>query len=343
LVSDIRLDGGTQARERIDQDVVGEYARHLDDLPPSVVFFDGTFRWMADGFHRYHAHGKAGRITMPCEVRQGTARDAVLFAAGANTTHGLQRNNADKRHAVLMLLADEVWRKRSDRWIAEQCRVSDHLVADVRRSTAHSRSSGGEVETSTGDSASSESAKREGKDGKKRSLRRPRRVAFHRLDGATKGVLGDHVLTRSEAAMLELRCLPANMRADVARSLVSGGTKTVKEALAIIKAAAKDYLSPKPPVERPTSTEAPSPDHVVERADEDEPPAPTPPPQATSPPKTEPGEVRGVGAGDAPKPYDVMADVLRFRDLFESLSVNWKREEDKVILKDMFRQFADEV
>jgi hypothetical protein len=56
-----------------------------------------------------------------------------------------------------LLLADEEWAKASDRWVAEQCKVSDHLVASVR-STALSRNEG--AETRTGKDGRSQPARR---------------------------------------------------------------------------------------------------------------------------------------------------------------------------------------
>jgi hypothetical protein len=41
--------------------------------------------------------------------------------------------NADKRRAVETLLADEEWAKRSNAWIAEQCKVSDMFVSAIRK------------------------------------------------------------------------------------------------------------------------------------------------------------------------------------------------------------------
>ena len=59
--------------------------------------------------------------------------DSYLLAAGENATHGKRRTNADKRAAVLRWLEDDEGRQWTDRYIAEQCHVSDFLVnsADV--------------------------------------------------------------------------------------------------------------------------------------------------------------------------------------------------------------------
>lgn len=105
----IRLDGGTQSRVAIDELVVEDYAEAMLNgakLPPATVFFDGTNYWLADGFHRFHAHRKIGALNIDTDLREGTLKDAMLFSYGANQNHGLRRSTADKRKAVLGMLAD---------------------------------------------------------------------------------------------------------------------------------------------------------------------------------------------------------------------------------------------
>jgi hypothetical protein len=69
---------------------------------------------------------------MACNVQPGDRDDALLFACGANASHGLPRSNSDKRKAVLALLTSEKWAHWSDREIARQCRVSHAFVAKLR-------------------------------------------------------------------------------------------------------------------------------------------------------------------------------------------------------------------
>jgi hypothetical protein len=131
----IRIDGGTQPRVRIDEETVAAYAERLDALdefPPLVVFFDGADHWLADGFHRWHAHRKAGLTTAEVTVRAGSRRDAVLFSVGANDTHGLRRTTADKQRAIETLLQDPEWAAWSDNAIAKACAV-DHKTVAARR------------------------------------------------------------------------------------------------------------------------------------------------------------------------------------------------------------------
>jgi hypothetical protein len=136
-IASIRIDGGTQARAEINQQVVGDYADHLrggGKLPRITLFFDGAEYWLADGFHRYHAHKRIEALEIDAEVIDGDRRAAVLHSVGANVTHGLRRSNADKRKAVETLLADEEWGGWSNRKIAEKCAVSEALVRDARES-----------------------------------------------------------------------------------------------------------------------------------------------------------------------------------------------------------------
>ncbi len=134
----ISIDGGTQPREDINEEIVSEYAEAMkegDTFPPIVVFNDGVKYWLADGFHRYHASNKIGYLDIQAEVNQGTKRDAVLYSVSANSKHGLRRTNADKRKAVLTLLNDEEWSAWSDREIARQCQVSPKTVSKYREKT----------------------------------------------------------------------------------------------------------------------------------------------------------------------------------------------------------------
>jgi uncharacterized ParB-like nuclease family protein len=130
-----RIDGGTQPRAGIDESAVADYAERItvgDEFPPVDVFQDGANYWLADGFHRYHGHARAGKSKIAATIHKGTCRDAILFSVGVNDKHGLRRTNEDKRKAVETLLKDEEWSKWSDHEIARQCAVSQSLVLRMR-------------------------------------------------------------------------------------------------------------------------------------------------------------------------------------------------------------------
>jgi hypothetical protein len=157
-IASIRLDGGTQSRACLSAETTAEYTEAIRAgavFPKPVVFFDGKRYWLADGFHRVAAHVAADHERIECDVRQGDMRAAILHSVGANAAHGLRRSNADKRRAVEMLLRDEEWAKKSDRWIADKCGVSDPFVGKLRELLTVS---------------SSVPAPRVGKDGKTRKL-----------------------------------------------------------------------------------------------------------------------------------------------------------------------------
>jgi hypothetical protein len=138
----IRTDGGTQVRVAMKPETVLDYAEAMAsgiEFPPIVVFFDGLDSWCGDGFHRKEGREKAGFADISCEVREGSLDDAKEFAASANTDHGLRRTNADKRHAVAMILAlsekkfraGEIEAPWSSPFVADKAKVTHKTVLHV--------------------------------------------------------------------------------------------------------------------------------------------------------------------------------------------------------------------
>lgn len=138
-VEDLRLDDLTtdsafQSRVGTAEDVVEEYAdlfRCGVRLPPISVCRVGEILVVVDGFHRVAAAKLAGLGTIAAQVTVADRATALLMAAGANTTHGLRRSNADKRRAVEMLLADPECARRSANWLAKACGVSQPFVSKI--------------------------------------------------------------------------------------------------------------------------------------------------------------------------------------------------------------------
>jgi hypothetical protein len=117
-ITEIRTDGGTQARATLHPETIADYAQGMQEgyqFPPVVVFLDGTDYWLADGFHRVEAAKVAGFREIEVDLKLGSRREAILYAVGANATHGLRRSRADKQQAVSLLLQDEEWGRWSDR------------------------------------------------------------------------------------------------------------------------------------------------------------------------------------------------------------------------------------
>lgn len=143
----IRLDGGTQPREAIDEALVAEYAERMvcDDrgfvIDPEgvdwhkiVVFEDDDGElWLADGFHRTHAAKKAGLEKFQADFREGSQRDAIEHSFGVNANHGKRRTNADKRRVVERALGDPIWVTWADARLARLCKVSRTFVTRVRQ------------------------------------------------------------------------------------------------------------------------------------------------------------------------------------------------------------------
>jgi hypothetical protein len=162
-IDKIRCDGGTQMRAELSVDVYMDYRDKIlagVEFPPLDVFYDGSEYWLADGFHRFYGHREAKKASVKCVVHNGTVRDAILFAAGANDAHGLQRSRDDKRNAINTLLDDKEWGKRSSNWIAQQCKVSHNTVEACRKDRLSI------------DNPKQEPEKRTGKDGKAQSAKK---------------------------------------------------------------------------------------------------------------------------------------------------------------------------
>lgn len=136
-ITAIRIDGGTQARLKLDQDVVKEYAECMKDgdkFPPVTVFYDGSEYWLANGFHRYFATKSNGELEIECEVKQGTLDDAVLYAFSADGRQGLSRSAEDNRNIIIRMIQHPVWGKWSNAEIAKHVGVSKMTVGRVKAS-----------------------------------------------------------------------------------------------------------------------------------------------------------------------------------------------------------------
>jgi transposase-like protein len=132
----IRIDGGTQPRAVLQQDVILEYRERMEqgaNFPPPTVFFDGQEYWLADGFHRFAAILRAFPAQpLECDVRQGTLQDAQWFSYSANQSHGLRRTNEDKQRAVRAALAHCQAANLSNCQIAKHCGVDEGTVRKYR-------------------------------------------------------------------------------------------------------------------------------------------------------------------------------------------------------------------
>jgi predicted nucleic acid-binding Zn-ribbon protein len=133
----IRIDGGTQARVKLNQDLVTEYAEHMKDgdkFPPITVFNDGSDHWLADGFHRFFAYKANNETMVEAEVINGTLEDATLYAFAANAKRGLSMSDEDNRNVITLMLKHPKWSLWSDREISRHVGVSNMTVGRVKQS-----------------------------------------------------------------------------------------------------------------------------------------------------------------------------------------------------------------
>tara|TARA_R110002126_G_scaffold181635_1_gene330452 strand:- start:1 stop:831 length:831 start_codon:yes stop_codon:yes gene_type:complete len=131
----IKIDGGTQSRLKIDEEYIDEIYENMKEdrlYPPVTVFFDGKEYWLADGFHRYHATRKNGKVSIECNITNGLLREAILYSKSANNKHGKRFSLADKIHNAQELIDDFEWSQWSNREIGRICDVSHVTVAKLR-------------------------------------------------------------------------------------------------------------------------------------------------------------------------------------------------------------------
>jgi len=133
----IRIDGGTQARASLNQDVVNDYAEKMKEgevFPPVIVFYDGSEYWLSDGFHRYFAHKLNGFSAIDCDVQEGTLDDAILFSFTANGKRGLGMTDEDKRNIIIKMLQHPIWSQWTNAEIARRADTSKMTVGRVKKS-----------------------------------------------------------------------------------------------------------------------------------------------------------------------------------------------------------------
>lgn len=131
----IRTDGGTQVRSKLDDNKVFEYSQQMSDgdvFPPVTVFHDGSDYWLASGFHRFFANKRIGRVSIEVDLRQGTKRDAVLYALTSNRNHGMPLSSDEIRNCVMRMLEDEEWQKWSNAEIARHVGCSSMTVGRIK-------------------------------------------------------------------------------------------------------------------------------------------------------------------------------------------------------------------
>jgi hypothetical protein len=136
----------TQPRKEMHEEWVGTLAERMtatdqglivdrdgEVFPPISVFYDGHNYWVADGHHRCNAAEEIGADEIQAQLYEGSRREAILYAVGANAKQGMTRNPGDVERVVRKLLLDDEWRYWSDREIARQCSVHHSTVSEYRK------------------------------------------------------------------------------------------------------------------------------------------------------------------------------------------------------------------
>lgn len=225
------LDERLQSRVEINEETVSDYAHDVekgDVFPPLTVHFDGVHYYLTDGFHRYHANKRANKVSVACEIINGTFRDAQLYSAGVNAKHGLRRTYADKRKSVMSLLEDFEWQQWSNAEIARRCGVSPTFVANLRNSSQAPKTDKVKYTTPSGGVATK--ARAPGRPGKKPAAPEPKpEEPKQEIENGEKELI--EVLTK-ENQDLSARLAIAHM----------GGTEEDKASAAVIIAEQKERI-----------------------------------------------------------------------------------------------------
>lgn len=141
-LTDIRLDGGTQARVAMSKEIIEQYADAMREgvhFPPVTVFNDGINHWLADGFHRYHATQSIGEQEIPVTILSGTQADAQLFAYGANAKRGMNTSAEDNRSIIKKMLNHPTSRSWTLSQIAHHVGVSSMTVSRIKSSLVEAK------------------------------------------------------------------------------------------------------------------------------------------------------------------------------------------------------------
>ena len=245
----LRLDGDTQARIEVSADTVEEYAELITasqgkwPFGPLTVYHDGSSYFLADGFHRTLAARKAGRASVPCDVKKGTARDARLFGMKANDEHGVRMSFADRRSNVMWML--ENYPDMTQSSIAKNAGVSLRTVTlavgESKQQNAHGahsasktmeKAAGEASKTASGDAQESKYNPDDWPDGPPPGLEdmpvvdaaaakeKAKAAAAAAKDKAKADAKAARVQAKADAKAAEMASLPADEQARLNRQLL---------------------------------------------------------------------------------------------------------------------------
>jgi hypothetical protein len=82
-IADLLAAAPVEPHEHLDPARVERYAGMFDDLPPVTVFETPGGLLLVDGYHRVAAARRLGLETVDAQMRRGSRRDALRYAATA--------------------------------------------------------------------------------------------------------------------------------------------------------------------------------------------------------------------------------------------------------------------
>jgi hypothetical protein len=120
-----------------------------DIFPPVKVIYDQDKYYLVDGHHTCSAAIASNLTEIKAEITEGTLYDAIIASCAANTDHGIARSTETKRRQVMTILNSKWSSNKSDRAIAEHCKVSHTFVSKIRAKNGNVATEGVKVVTQT--------------------------------------------------------------------------------------------------------------------------------------------------------------------------------------------------
>src|SRR5438105_15086934 len=102
-LTEVIVDPTINVRAGLDEERVEHLQDVIDQTPPVVAFRTSEGDLLSDGFHRYEAARREGQVDIEVVLKDGTRRDALVYAATANSTHGTPLTRQDFGRAVVRL------------------------------------------------------------------------------------------------------------------------------------------------------------------------------------------------------------------------------------------------